>query len=294
MVGRNQCYHGSTQTPLLYHYNTQIIQVYKGSELIYQIGFDPITILPGASLQAWTVPVGVTKIHVDCVASSGYGSTNSDGKGGRVECDLTVTAGQTLYFTVGQKSTDRQTAQYNASDIRTNNAGITDSTSLQSRLVVAGGGGNQATSHNGTVNGGNGGGLTGASGVSQSKTGYSVWYERTITTVSTGGGGGTQSAGGARGTSREGGRYGSAGSFGMGANAPGGNAGYGAWGYAGAGGAGYYGGGSGGWDGAENNLGVAAGGGGGSSYTDANLCSNVTHTQGYQNGDGYITISFVG
>lgn len=33
------------------------------------------------------------------------------------------------------------------------------------------------------------------------------------------------------------------------------------------------------------------GGGGGSSYTDSTLCTDVVHTQGYQNGAGYITIT---
>lgn len=33
--------------------------------------------------------------------------------------------------------------------------------------------------------------------------------------------------------------------------------------------------------------------GGGYSYTDPNLCTNVVHTQGYQSGNDYITISMV-
>lgn len=33
-------------------------------------------------------------------------------------------------------------------------------------------------------------------------------------------------------------------------------------------------------------------GGGGSSYTDSTLCSNVVHTQGYQNGAGFISITY--
>lgn len=36
-----------------------------------------------------------------------------------------------------------------------------------------------------------------------------------------------------------------------------------------------------------------AGAGGGSSYTHPELCSNVTHTQWFKTGDGYITISMI-
>jgi hypothetical protein len=59
------------------------------------------------------------------------------------------------------------------------------------------------------------------------------------------------------------------------------------------GGAGWYGGGA-GFAGDYRSVGTqCAGGGGGSSYTDSSLCSNVIHTQGYRNGEGYVTISFV-
>ena len=125
------------------------------------------------SFQTYTVPNGVTSLEVDCVGSRGGGN---GGKGGRVRCILSVTAGQTLYIIVGS-----QDSAYNAADIRTNNAGITDTISLNSRLVVAGGGG--WTGYSGI--GGNGGGLTGATG-SNSGDGY-------------GGQGGTQSSGGSGG-----------------------------------------------------------------------------------------------
>jgi len=238
------------------------------------------------SFQSWTVPEGLTKVHVECVAASGFGSTDNDGKGGRVECDLTVIPGQTFYIKVGKMSTDRQTPQYNATDMRTDNTGITDSTSLQSRIVVAGGGGCRSTSHNGASAGGNGGGLEGQKGFSSGS-------------LIIGGGGGTQSSGGAGGyrTSGTGGN-GSNGSLGLGGQGAGANVGYGKWGYGGAGGAGYYGGGGGGWyvkSGSmhTDNTGRASGGGGGSSYTDETLCENVVHTQGFMNGDGYVVLSAI-
>ena len=209
-------------------------------------------------LQTYTVPSGVTSLIVDCVASRGG---ESGGKGGRIQCVLSVTAGQTLYVMVGS-----QDNAYNAADIRTNNAGITDETSLNSRLIVAGGGGWMGYSGIG----GAGGGLTGATG-SNSGDGY-------------GGQGGTQSAGGSGGGHGNVFGYGGAtGSLGLGANGA----------KTGGGGAGYYGGGSGGagwyvyWE--ADRLG---GGGGGSSFANSSKCSSVSHTQGYQDGNGYITLSY--
>lgn len=56
------------------------------------------------------------------------------GKGGRVQCVLNVTSGQTLYITVGKIPTNNGTAVYNASDIRIGGQEYTD------RVIVAGGG----------------------------------------------------------------------------------------------------------------------------------------------------------
>lgn len=94
------------------------------------------------TLQEFTVPANCTSIKVDCVAAPGRASGSqgsSFGYGGRVQTTLAVTPGQILYFFVGSRS--GTSATYNASDIRTDNTGVLDSTSLQSRLVVAGGGG---------------------------------------------------------------------------------------------------------------------------------------------------------
>lgn len=221
------------------------------------------------SFQEFTVPSNVTELIVDCVASRGNAGSASAGKGGRVKCKLSVTPLQTLYILVGQIPSSSGTASYNAADIRTDNTGITNTTSLQSRLIVAGGGGSGASAQATNGSGGAGGGLTGGRGGNG--------------TVSTGGYGGTQTAGGARGgSSATYPSYGKAGGFGLGGN-----------GYrGGAGGAGWYGGGGGSGGGTGYQY-VCSGGGGGSSYTDADLCADVDHTQGYQNGAGYIRIDYI-
>lgn len=276
MVGYYQAYKGSTQTPLIYAGSDQVKQVYKGSNLIYQIGFDTFTVNAGASLQSWTVPQGVSKIHIDCVASRGYGGSGIGGKGGRVECDLSVTGGQILYLTVGNiPTTAVNNAEYNASDIRIGGNTYDD------RVVVAGGGGAGLGNNTWYGTGGAGGGLTGgtASGVAYQAGGF----------------GGSQSAGGVA-SYRTGGNVdgwagGSNGTLGMGGNGGYGSM-YGGIVRGGAGGAGYYGGGGGSvYD--INKVGISyAGGGGGSSYTNSD-CIDVVHTQGHQDGDGYITISFI-
>lgn len=220
------------------------------------------TFSPSSGLQSWVVPTGLSSITVDCVAAKG----NGNGYGGRVQCVLSVTPGQTLYFAVGSANTSTANPSYNASDIRTNGNGITDTTSLQSRLVVAGGGGNTG---NQAGSGGHGGGTTGAAGSDvDGKSGQ----------------GGTQSAGGAGGGNGMWGESGAAGGFGLGGK--GGN------GAGGCGGAGWYGGGGAGASAYGSTLG--GNGGGGSSYTNSSRCTSVVHTQGYRNGNGYITISYTG
>lgn len=270
MVGFYQAYKGSTQTPLIYHGNKMVKQVYHGSNLVYQIGFSPITYPAGTSLEQFIVPLGIEKIHVDCVASRGYGGSGIGGKGGHVECDLAVTGGQVLYITVGDIPTNYQQASYNASDIRIGGTELTD------RVIVAGGGGSGRGTGGWYGFGGAGGGLIG--GDSQ------------VVDFQTAATGGTQISGGARSERRGGNSDGWApaanGTLGLG-----GNGGYYAWNsLGGSGGAGYYGGGGGSVH-DVNKVGITyAGGGGGSSYTNSD-CSNVIHTQGHQDGAGYITIS---
>lgn len=259
-------YKGSQKISSIYKGSQKIAFVFYGSELIF--GETTKTFNVSSSTQSWKIPNGVKSLTIDCVASRGYSDeTNTGGNGGRVQCTLKVSPGQTLYFTVGAIPTERQTASYNASDIRLNG------TNYSNRVIVAGGGGS-ASSRNAA--GGAGGGLTGGAGSAHGNAGA--------------GQGGSQSAGGAGGTcvpiSIGHSHVGNAGVQGTGG--AGGSCNYcGTWG---AGGAGYYGGGSGGAQWNKNGA-FAAGGGGGSSYTNPSLCSNVIHTQGYHNGAGYITIT---
>lgn len=244
----------------VYHGSDPIAAIYKGSEKVYLFQ-DVHTWQAGTTLAQYTVPSYVTKLHVDCVASRG-GGNGTNGKGGRVQCDINVTGGQILYITVGGIASNGYI--YNAADIRTGG------TSLNNRVIVAGGGGYGSADANANAAGGNGGGTTGQAGGSVSKGG--------------GGGGGTQSAGGAGGDKGNGlpGWYGPAGSFGNGGVSND---------WKQSGGAGWYGGGGGGASTYYDDG--RGGGGGGSSYTNSN-CSNVIHTQGYQNGNGYITITEIG
>ena len=219
-----------------------ISNVYKGSTLVYLLAFEPVTFTENGT---WTVPAGIRKIAVDCVAASGASSHSAGGKGGRVQCVLNVTSGQVLHLVVGKVG-----ANYNASDIRT------DPEDLNSRLVVAGAGGN-GVGGIGVTAGASGGGLVGANA-------GGVYYYA-------GGTGGTQTSGGSVG-----------GTFGFGGSSSGGH-----------GGAGWYGGGA-GQGGLVKKVGTCvAGGGGGSSYTHPDLCSDIVHTQGFQNDNGYVTLSMV-
>ena len=56
------------------------------------------------NVQAYAVPKGVRYLSVDCVGAGGSTTTSKSvpGKGGRVQCVLKVSPGQTLYLLVGQ------------------------------------------------------------------------------------------------------------------------------------------------------------------------------------------------
>lgn len=248
----------------LYLGNEKILFAFYGSTLVYS-NFKPLTFNVSSSLQTWVVPNGITKIHVDCVGSKGGGN---GGYGGRVQCDLTVTPGQTLYIMVGAIPSTLNTPAYNASDIRIGGRDLSD------RRIVAGGGGS-GDSSNGM--GGHGGGTTGGTGQDRGN------YQGTAY-------GGTQTAGGAGAVGSHGSQGhhhdGRNGEFGLGGSAD--TCGY--EGTAGAGGAGYWGGGGGGMSWNKNGS-YRGSGGGGSSYTSSQSCSNIVHTQGYRNGSGYVTIS---
>ena len=229
------------------------------------------------TLQTYTVPEGVTSVKVDCVGAKGYTASLEGGLGGRVKCNLSVTPGQTFYVWVANAHSNITTPEYNASDIRTSSADITSTDGLNSRLIVAGGGGDGSQTNHGGGKGGHGGGLIGGSG----RDGYG--------TVATGG---TQTAGGTGGTHGAayggGSGQGNSGTLGLG----GATKAYGA-GSGGCGGAGYYGGGGGSMCTVNKIASVnGVGGAGGSSYTHPDLCSEVKHAQGYQSGNGYVKISY--
>ena len=232
------------------------------------------------ALQTYTVPNGVTSVQVDCVGATGakptgkyFGNKYAAGKGGRVKTEMSVTPGETFFIWVGKEPSDIKVAEYNASDIRTSNADITSEEGLNSRLVVAGAGGSGAENNWSGWDAGQGGGLIGGSTVDS----YGLAT------------GGTQTAGG---TCTNYGGYGSQaggnGTFGMG------GAGSQYASAVAAGGAGWYGGAGGNAFLASNITGVSdsRGGAGGSSYTDPTLCSNVSHVQGFNDGNGYVKITY--
>ena len=164
------------------------------------------------------------------------------GKGGYTKGNITLQAGETLYVYVGEHRSDRN-ASFNAgstggngldpvndggicgyggggaTDIRLSSGDWNDTSSLASRIMVAGGGGG-ASDYAYPADGGVGGGLTGG-------TGYNGHYPNQ--TELAGVSGGTQTTGGVIWSG-----VGSLGTFGVGGN---GNASYGS-----AGGGGYYGG----------------------------------------------------
>lgn len=200
-------------------------------------------------LQTYKVPAGVKKLLVECAAAKGF----NGGAGGKVNCVLNVKPGQVLYIYAGRYATSAEEHIYNASDVRTSDEGVTDETSLKNRLIVAGAGG----AYGGGYSAGVGGGLVGGTG------NYDIIHP---------GLGGSQTAGGShsynvRGSVRSA-NWGNNGLFGLGGSGP----------YVG--GSGWYGGGSGGWADVSKAGMQRAGGGGGSSYTHPELCTDVAHTQG--------------
>lgn len=251
----------------------KIKQIYKG---IYPVWgtFDPMVYTYTGSFQTFVVPHGVDVINFAVAGVKGIsgasGKVGTGGNGGLVKGKLKVTGGQILYIYVGEyiaQNNNVYTATYNASDIRTDNTGITDLTSLQSRLVVGGAGGNGGKTYNANYagDGGAGGGLIGGDGSTNDS-----------------GKGGTQSSGGAYGKGAT--SHGIAGDYALG-----GNGSHGDVINAGAGGSGYYGGGGGGRK-SRNSPYNVGGGGGGSSYTDPTLCTDVVHSQGVIDGAGYVKI----
>ncbi len=238
--------------------------------------------------QTWTVPAGVFALYIELYgAAGGDANTILGGKGGKVTCYLPVSPGQVLNLTVGGKPTT-QTAVYgfggaggystaNASNTSRAGGGLsgisfgTPITQANARAIAAGGGGASFGIYPNST-GGNGGGTTGANGVSgfgsncQGKGGSQTsggiagtQYDPNISlptagSAISGGNGGIVSV-----SSHNGGAGGGAGYFGGGGGAGGGNA--------------------------------QGGGGGGSSWTHAS-CANTQHFSGVNSGNGYIIIFY--
>jgi hypothetical protein len=228
-----------------------------------------------AGTYTFTVGAGYTSVAIDMGGAQGGNGCNSTsypgGKGGRVQCTLAVTAGQSLtvvvgglggYPTAGSPGNGGQGytscgggGGYSA--IQSTSGALTTSNAL---VVVGGGGGGDCWNGD---KGGAGGGLVGGTGLYGGGSGtYNASY--------CGSGGNTTTSSGGTGATN----CGVAGSFATGANSSGCY-------YGGGGGGGYYGGGG----------SYQASGAGGSSYTNATYTASVTHTQGYQAGAGYVNIT---
>ncbi len=264
--------------------------------------------------RAFVVPAGVRWIVVDARGAAGRGSGGGSvgkaiagGLGARVRGTLAVTPGASLQVNVGGQSVEGSTgpggwnggggvAGFGEPQGAGGGGGASDvrdgSDTLADRLLVAGGGGGAGGYGYGSVPAGDGGVAGGAGGASGSNgtaggnvSGADGGGAGLAGGVSAGGNGGSPGTG-------SGGPDGSGG--GSGALAVGGNAGpIGLAGGSGAGGGGgYYGGGAGGAGGTgDDPLGASGGGGGGgSNYVGA--ATGATITDGYQSGNGRVTINY--
>ncbi|MEM9821210.1 MAG: glycine-rich protein [Bacteroidota bacterium] len=239
------------------------------------------------AVQTFTVPDGVTNIQIDAYGAQGGNtySTNGPGQGGRVQATMNVTPGEVLHIYVGGQGQSYSgfsgtlVGGWNGGGNGSSGGqgggggGATDirigGTSLNDRVLVAGGAGGKGP----TCTQGNlyphGGGLTGGAG--RYCSGGSGEAKRGL--------GGSQSSGGRPGCWHSGSNCAGWGSFGQGGwgGSVSGN------GRAGGGGGGWYGGGGGTYNGD---------GGGGSSYTKSTLFQNIIHTQGVKGGNGQLVITF--
>jgi len=243
--------------------------------------------------QCYTVPVGVTSVHVTSTGAPGAGG----GNGGRVTRDLDVTPGQTLYVEVGGTGSGTS-GGFNGgggggsslngsglgggggSDVRTCSASACalvpspygSGFDVDDRLLVAGGGGGAggSTGDGGVHYGfrGGGGGAAGEDGrLGQTCNQHQFANEVGLAGTQTSGGRGGSNSGNGSGD----GSYGS-----LGAGGAGGQSGnHGAYGGGGGGGGGYYGGGGGGGSG----CGGGAGAGGGSSYAPGGSVAATSSSQ---------------
>jgi fibronectin type III domain protein len=207
---------------------------------------------------AFTVPNGVSTVHVVAVGAAGGGTLGGrGGPGAQVIADLGVTPGSTLFAEVavgGGAGGADGAGGGGESDVRT--CSITDpgcppvGTVQDPRLIVAAGGGGAGAA------GGGGNGGDGGVGTSTCNPGTSG-TKGTVGTVGGGGEGGGCASGGTGGSAGPGGVAGTNGT------ADSGGAGGTTFHGGGGGGAGFFGGGGGGSNGASNGGGAGNGGGGG-------------------------------
>ncbi len=224
------------------------------------------------SVQTYTVPVGATQLTVDAIGAAGgeaYNccSANPVTLGGRVQCNIAVTAGTVLYIYVGGKGSDWVSSGYAPGGFN----GGGNGGGIGSTYAAAGGG---------------------ASDIRISASGSS-YTDRLVVAGGGGGGGDFDQVGGAGGD-LVGGTAGS-GACGGGQTGPACATGYvlGTFGEGGAPDIYSVGGGGGGWWGGNSGVYHNGGGGGGSSYTDPVLATSVIHTQGYSvaTGDGMVLLT---
>jgi hypothetical protein len=232
---------------------------------------------PMGSVQTWNPPINAINMSFEAFGAEGG---KNGGLGGKVSGDFR-TIPSTLYVAVGSagKTGNSVAGGFNgggrsgsgsyvegsgggASDIRT---GL----EIESRIVVAGGGGGNGAGN--TLPAGAGGALFASAGQDgQAKAG----------------GGGSQVAGGAGGLANGSGTSGTAGALSLGGNGGSSDL-YGG----GGGGGGYYGGGGGGSD-SDGCCLDAGGGGGGSSFANSMYIANVAHTPGTKSGNGLVKIQY--
>ena len=232
---------------------------------------------PTGSVQTWNPPINAINMSFEAFGAEGG---KNGGLGGKVSGDFR-TIPSTLYVAVGSagKTGNSVAGGFNgggrsgsgsyvegsgggASDIRT---GL----EIESRIVVAGGGGGNGAGN--TLPAGAGGELFASAGQDgQAKAG----------------GGGSQEAGGAGGLANGSGTSGTAGVLSLGGNGGSSDL-YGG----GGGGGGYFGGGGGGSD-SDGCCLDAGGGGGGSSFANSMYIANVAHTPGIKSGNGLVKIQY--
>jgi hypothetical protein len=240
-----------------------------------------IQFIPTGGTQTWTAPATVTSITVDMAGARGGNFAAVGGGGGaRLQATMAVIPGNTYTIWVGQHGNDGGvgigtgsggfgigpggTSSQNGGSFAGAGggaSGISPTTSAGAATAIAGGGGGAE----GTVGGGGG---------------FPAGVAAPASGGAGGGQGGTQSAGGAGGV-------GATITGNPGASLQGGNA------AAltmtapiGGGGGGFFGGGTG-----SQAGGNTSGGGGGSSFHGAPL-SAIVDTPGFENGDGYVTLSY--